>query len=715
MSTKKNVITIRNFRGLTPTPPETIEKKWQHLEAEIVTIFNTSNYTNLEELYRIAEELYTAKYAPLLYNLQVLIESYLTQKLESIVANVSNVLFVVDQFWKEFCQHVKTIKNIFLYYDRSPKFFKYNTVQSISLGLFTSVVILNPVVRKNLVEEILRKVEDERRTLTTDHVTVLKSTINMLNVLQVYEDIFTSDFLKSTHDFYEDEASRNINTMEVPQYLSLVNKRITQEQERVTNYLNKNTEAQLLDIVYTQLIEKQITEILNKGFDQLIDKNMHSELVLIYKLFQKISNGTKHLISYFKDYIVKKGTTITDAKNEKNMIQDLLDFKDDLDKIIELSFENRKEFHECVRLAFKNFINSFHAKSAQLLAKYLDVKLRSKDITDEELEVVLTKVIKLFKHVQGKDIFEAFYKKLLAKRLLLGKSANQDAENSMISKLRDECGSAFTSNIEGMFQDINLSKSINNSFKQKVRNQENGFTSEFSVNVLTSSYWPNYPNYAVNLPCELVTYQQSFQKFYLSNHSGRKLLWQPSLTHCLLKASFECGVKELQVSLFQTVVLLLFNASPEIAFKEIQEATSLDGGELKRTLLSLVYGKARILLKTPKTKEIEDDDVFVFNNKFTDKLFRVKINQIQLQDSPEDEKETEKNVLVDRQFQIDAAIVRIMKSKKTIKHYMLVRELYKVLDIPVNQTDLKKRIELLIEREYMERDKDNKSTYIYIA
>jgi len=39
--------------------------------------------------------------------------------------------------------------------------------------------------------------------------------------------------------------------------------------------------------------------------------------------------------------------------------------------------------------------------------------------------------------LQGKDVFEAFYKKDLAKRLLLGKSASIDAEKSMISKVRD--------------------------------------------------------------------------------------------------------------------------------------------------------------------------------------------------------------------------------------------------------------------------------------
>lgn len=39
--------------------------------------------------------------------------------------------------------------------------------------------------------------------------------------------------------------------------------------------------------------------------------------------------------------------------------------------------------------------------------------------------------------MKGKDVFEAFYKKDLAKRLLLGKSASIDAEKSMISKVKD--------------------------------------------------------------------------------------------------------------------------------------------------------------------------------------------------------------------------------------------------------------------------------------
>ena len=69
---------------------------------------------------------------------------------------------------------------------------------------------------------------------------------------------------------------------------------------------------------------------------------------------------------------------------------------------------------------------------------------------------------------QGKDVFEAFYKKDLAKRLLFSKSASIDAEKSMISKLKEECGSQFTNKLEGMFNDMEISKDIMDAFKQSV-------------------------------------------------------------------------------------------------------------------------------------------------------------------------------------------------------------------------------------------------------
>jgi len=108
----------------------------------------------------------------------------------------------------------------------------------------------------------------------------------------------------------------------------------------------------------------------------------------------------------------------------------------------------------------------------------------------------------VFKFIESKDIFEAFYKKDLAKRLLLGKSTSFDAEKVMISKLKTECGSQFTNKLEGMFKDIDLSKEIMNSFKKsdqfkEISKQEN---IDINVTVITTGYWPNYDTETVNLP-----------------------------------------------------------------------------------------------------------------------------------------------------------------------------------------------------------------------
>lgn len=58
-------------------------------------------------------------------------------------------------------------------------------------------------------------------------------------------------------------------------------------------------------------------------------------------------------------------------------------------------------------------------------------------------------------------------------------------------------------------------------------------------------------------------------------------------------------------------------------------------------------------------------------------------------------------------MQIDAAIVRIMKTRKSLSHKLLVSELLTQLKFPMKQSDLKKRIESLIDREYLERDSDS--------
>lgn len=238
---------------------------------------------------------------------------------------------------------------------------------------------------------------------------------------------------------------------------------------------------------------------------------------------------------------------------------------------------------------------------------------------------------------------------------------------------------------------------------------------DLSVQILTSGFWPTYPALECSIPESLSAAQQIFKEHYLQKHSGRKLGWVNALGTCIIKAHFNGGSKELSVSLFQATVLLLFNDADSLSLAEIATATGLEDRELRRTLQSLACGRERVLLKDPKGKDIGNDDVFMFNVTYTSRLYRVRINAIQLKETAEENRKTNEGVLQDRQYQIDAAIVRIMKTRKTLSHKLLVNELVAQLRFPVEAADLKKRIESLIDREYLERDSQDAQVYNYLA
>lgn len=718
-------LVIKNFDHNKSLPANYQDTTWEKLQKAVVAIQTSKPIEySLEELYQAVDNMCSHKMDSSLYSrLTALIEQHVKS---SIMANLSDTsdklvyLKRVDECWLSHCRQMIMIRNIFLYLDRTYVLQKpaVMSIWEMGLDLFRNHVAVNTVIQKTTVEGLLMLIEKERNGDSVDR-SLLKSLLRMLSDLQIYEDAFEEKFMLATKQLYQSEGQKRMQELDVPEYLQHVEKRLGEEVERLLHYLDPITKHQLIYTVEKQLISDHLTGILQKGLDLLLEENRLVDLTLMYSLFSRVKNGTIELCMAFNAYIKKKGRTIViDPEKDRTMVQDLLNFKDKLDNIVHKCFDHNEKYVNSLREAFEYFVNQRSNKPAELIAKYVDLKLRSgnKEATEEELELILDKIMVLFRFIHGKDVFEAFYKKDLAKRLLVGKSASVDAEKSMLSKLKQECGGGFTSKLEGMFKDMELSKDINIAFRQHCSNLDKEYTQiDLTVNILTMGYWPSYPTMEVTMPSQLLELQSVFNKFYLQKHTGRKLQWQPTLGHCVLKAMFDQGAKDLQVSLFQALVLLLFNDTDVLSFEEIKAASMIEDGELRRTLQSLACGKARVISKIPRGREVDNLDKFQFNNEFTNKLFRIKINQIQMKETTEEQKATEERVYQDRQYQIDAAIVRTMKMRKTLSHNLLISELYKQLTFPVKPADLKKRIESLIDRDYMERDKDNQNQYNYVA
>ncbi|KAK3278080.1 Cullin-4 [Cymbomonas tetramitiformis] len=700
-------LVIKPFKQKPKLPADFEERTWSKLKSAVAAV-HAKNPVNcsMEELYRDVEDLCLHKMASNTYSrLQQECDAHICSRLQDLQDKTSNPEIFLNQMettWQDHCNQMLTIRSIFLFLDRT-YVIQTSGVKSLwdmGLALFRQHLERCFRVPKKVVQGLLLLVEKERQGETVDR-SVLKSLLRMFTSLQMYTESFEKPFLAETTAFYGSEGMRYLQQTDLPEYLQHCDMRLQEENERCSQYLDAATRKPLVAVIEQELLARHVKDIIDKGFDALVDASREVDLRRMYTLFARVGQLDALRLA-LSEYVKKTGKQIiADEEKDAEMVSILLEFKLKLDRVQSDSFFSNESFANSLKDAFENFINFRQNRPAELIAKFIDAKLRmgNKGASEEELESLLDKVLILFRYIQGKDVFEAFYKKDLAKRLLLNKSASIDAEKSMIGKLKSECGSQFTNKLEGMFKDIDLSKDIMLSFRQSAQARSKLPTGmEMTVHVLTTGYWPTYAPMEVNLPQEINAYQEIFKEFYLSKHQGRRLMWQNSLGHCVLKARFKKGPKELSVSLFQ-----------------ISDATAIEEKELKRTLQSLACAKVRVLTKEPKGRNVEDSDTFIFNDDFTEKLFRIKVNQIQMKESLEENQATTESVFQDRQYQIDAAIVRIMKTRKTLSHTLLISEMYNQLKFPVKPPDLKKRIESLIDREYLQRDRGNPQIYEYLA
>ena len=112
------------------------------------------------------------------------------------------------------------------------------------------------------------------------------------------------------------------------------------------------------------------------------------------------------------------------------------------------------------------------------------------------------------------------------------------------------------------------------------------------------------------------------------------------------------------------------------------------------------------------------EDRYHVNFQFSNNQIKVKIPVMHSKSAKQSEDTDLKNkVEDDRKHMIEATIVKVMKSRRRLNHQDLIMEATKILSSKFNPDPsiIKKRIEGLIEREYLERDKEDRKYYKYLA
>ncbi|KAG2039620.1 Cullin-domain-containing protein [Suillus americanus] len=584
---------------------------------------------------------------------------------------------------------------------------------------------------------ILRLIERQRNGETIDQGLVKKvvdsfvslgldeSDINKAS-LDVYREHLETPFLDATEKYYEQESEAFLAESSVSDYLKKAEERLKEEEDRVDRYLNTDTRKQLVSKCEHVLI-RQHSDLMWESFQSLLDFDKDEDLQRMYALLSRIPEGLEPLRKKFEEHVKKAGlAAVAKLLGEGSEGADSLDPKAYVDALLEVhrknsetvtrSFRGEAGFVASLDKACREFVNrnaatgSSTTKSPELLAKHADMLLRknNKMAEEEDLEGALNRVMVLFKYIEDKDVFQTFYATKLSKRLIHGVSASDESEASMISKLKEACGFEYTNKLQRMFTDMSLSKDLTDQFKERMANHDD-MDINFSIMVLGTNFWPlSAPNNDFIIPPEILPTYDRFSKYYQTKHSGRKLTWLWNYSKNELRTNYLNQKYILMTSSYQMSVLLQYNKHDTLSLEELIAATAISKDILSQVLTLLV--KAKVLIN-------EETDQYDLNPNFKSKKIRVNLNQPIKAEVKAESSEVLKTVDEDRKYVIQATIVRIMKARKTMKNQPLIQEVISQISqrFAPKIPDIKKAIDTLLEKEYIERVDGTRDTFAYVA
>lgn len=477
---------VKNLRDVSrPDPDAYYNRVWTQLDASLTAIFSGDKMPySMEELYKGVEFSCRQDRGPSLFTkLQTKCErgvSVNTKEplLKTLGSSTDlDALNLVVSAWSRWTAQLKTIHSIFYYLDRSYLLSSTQlpSLQEMGTTQFRDHIYSNPSIKPKILQGACDLISAERNGQQPSiNEKLLKDTIGMFHSLSVYTKDFEPRLLSESEQYFNDWAEQTLKSNELAGYVEMCHKLMADELVRSERFGLEQTTCKRLQTYLEDILIDQRQGRLVKESDVLdmLAKDLDDVLGQLFALLQRRYLGEK-LRQPWEAYINKQGSEIVfDEEHEQAMVPRLLDFKRKLDTILERYFQKHEGLGHSLRDSFENFINKSkrsnmtwgtdNPKPGEMIAKHVDAVLKGgakavrssgvgveetariadddegEESVDEDVEITrsLDQVLDLFRFVHGKAVFEAFYKRDLARRLLLGRSASSDAEKSMLTRLK---------------------------------------------------------------------------------------------------------------------------------------------------------------------------------------------------------------------------------------------------------------------------------------
>ncbi|KAJ3336687.1 hypothetical protein HDU91_001701, partial [Kappamyces sp. JEL0680] len=538
-------------------------------------------------------------------------------------------------------------------------------------------------MHQRILASLLHQIHRERKGERIDAI-LLEQTIKSFGIdasdfkktsLTLYVENFEVDFLGETEQMYRQNSLSHLSDHAVTDYLKKAQSWLQDEEDRVKRYLHATTQKPLMALTEAVLLTAH-ARIIQDQFKPLIERGKLDDLERMYLLLSRVPDTLVVLRDMLEDHVQEQGVIAVrkiaqsqagSADNDSGSLpaprsrtgsagdkkadrteKPELDPKAYCDALLgtyttyanitNTIFQGEAGFIASLDKACREFINrnvlcpNGSSRSAELLAKYADLLLRksSKSNEDAEMEALLSGVMTIFKFLEDKDVFQKFYSKHLAKRLVNGASASDDAEASMIGKLKEACGYEYTSKLQRMFTDMSISRDLNSGFRygagltgsDQMELTHGKQDMDFSILVLGSGSWPlSPPTTPFTIPADLLPSYERFAGYYQSKHQGRKLTWLVQLSKGDIKANYGPSRPSytFQVSTYQIGILLAYNDATSHTLAELAAITGMAHDALLGNVNLLC--KAKVLVE-----EAGEGPRYAVNLDFKSKKIRMNLN-----------------------------------------------------------------------------------------
>lgn len=280
---KKKNFQIEAFKHRVVVDPKYAEKTWKILEHAIHEIYNhNASGLSFEELYRNAYNMVLHKFGEKLYSGLV---STMTAHLKEIAKHIESTqggLFLeeLNRIWAEHNKALQMIRDILMYMDRTfiPSTHK-TPVHELGLNLWRDNIIHSSKIHKRLQDTLLELVQRER-TGEVINRGLMRNVIQMLMDLgsSVYQEDFEKPFLDVSADFYRLESQQYIECCDCGDYLKKAEKRLMEEIERVSHYLDTKSEPKLTNVVEKQMIESHMHRLVHMENSGLVNMIVNDKI-----------------------------------------------------------------------------------------------------------------------------------------------------------------------------------------------------------------------------------------------------------------------------------------------------------------------------------------------------------------------------------------------------------------------------------------------------